>query len=227
MVSELDSLSEELIVNRILAARPHDAVVGEEGAAKVGTSGVKWIVDPLDGTTNYLYGFGPWAVSIAAEVHGVPTSACVLDGTTGEVWTATAGHGAWRDGEEVQVPSHGPPLEQALVGTGFGYTVKRRTVQVATLSQLLPKVRDIRRTGSAALDLCFLAAGRLDAYYERGIQWWDGAAGMLIAQEAGAVIGTLGGGRPGTDETTWGARPDLAEAFVAMLREAGADRGGS
>ena len=157
---------------------------------------MRWIVDPLDGTVNYLYGLHDWAVSIAAEVDGTVVAGVVEVPRHGETFTALAGQGAWlhRGGARVALHcSSGVPLGQALVGTGFGYDAERRRVQGEVIAALLPHVRDIRRGGSASVDLCSVAAGRLDAFYERGLNYWDFAAGGLIAREAGAMVGGLAG----------------------------------
>jgi myo-inositol-1(or 4)-monophosphatase len=156
---------------------------------------VRWVVDPLDGTVNYLYGLPDWSVSIAAEVDGTVVAGVVTVPSQGEVFLATLGGGAWLDaggGEPVRLHCNtGVPLEQALVSTGFGYEVPRRVVQGEVVGAVLPRVRDIRRGGSCAVDLCSLAAGRVDAYYERGVNYWDWAAGGLVATEAGALLGGL------------------------------------
>jgi myo-inositol-1(or 4)-monophosphatase len=183
VVSEAD-LAAERAIRAVLAARvPDDAIVGEEGDDVVGTSGRRWIVDPLDGTVNYLYGIPQWCVSIACE----GLAAVVLDPVRGECFTATADGPARLDG----VPLHGSgrdELAQALVATGFGYDADRRKLQAATVSRVLPQVRDVRRMGSAALDLAWLAAGRYDAYFEHGVNPWDIAAGELLCARAGLHV---------------------------------------
>jgi myo-inositol-1(or 4)-monophosphatase len=187
IVTQMDLAAESLIADIIRSARPDDGILGEEGADRVGSSGVRWVVDPLDGTVNYLYGLPGWAVSVAAEVAGAVVAAAVSVPTWGETFTATAGGGAWSDGRRLRVSAVGE-LETALVATGFGYDAAERAAQAAAVARLLPRVRDIRRYGAAAADLCLLAAGRVDAYFERGLQPWDHAAGALIAAEAGAVV---------------------------------------
>jgi myo-inositol-1(or 4)-monophosphatase len=192
MVTEVDRASEALIVERILAARPDDGILGEEGSERDGSSGVRWVIDPLDGTTNYLYGFPAYAVSIAVEVDGEPVVGVVYDAARDEAYWAARGSGAFCDGVRLQT-SRTTSLASALTGTGFGYTASRRERQVALLAPILTQVRDIRRAGSAALDLCSVARGRLDAYFEWGLQAWDMAAGRVIIEEAGGrteVIGT-------------------------------------
>ncbi|HEX9529739.1 MAG TPA: inositol monophosphatase family protein, partial [Acidimicrobiales bacterium] len=193
MVTEVDRASESLIVSRIRSARPGDAIEGEEGTADGGISGVTWLVDPLDGTTNYLYDYPAYSVSVAVLSGGVAAVGVVFDPVRGELFRAVAGRGATRSGVPLHLSS-GPALDSALVGTGFSYEAARRAHQAFALTAVLPRVRDIRRGGSAALDLCWVAAGRLDAFYERGLQPWDRAAGALVAAEAGAWVGA--GRRP-------------------------------
>lgn len=184
MVTEVDRASEVLIVARILAARPDDGILGEEGAARPGSSGVRWVIDPLDGTTNYLYGFPAYAVSIAAEADGQTVAGVVYDVPHGDLYTAARGRGAECNGQRIEV-SDTTTLASALTGTGFGYDPQRRVRQARLLQSVIGSVRDIRRAGSAALDLCSVARGRLDAYFEWGLQPWDMAAGRPIVEEAG------------------------------------------
>jgi myo-inositol-1(or 4)-monophosphatase len=220
MVTEMDRASEALVMDGLLRARPEDGVLGEEGTARPGTSGVRWVVDPLDGTTNYLYGLPAWAVSVAAEVDGRVVAAAVADPSHGEVYGATLGGGATCNGRRLDVGA-GPALATALVGTGFSYEADRRARQAAVLTQVLPRVRDVRRAGAAALDLCWVAAGRLDAFYERGLQRWDLAAGDLVATEAGAVTGDLDDGPP-SGAFTLAAAPSVFGPLRDLLRAAGA-----
>ncbi len=184
MVTDADRASEALIVQRILAARPQDGILGEEGAERDGSSGVRWVIDPLDGTTNYLYGLPAYAVSIAAEHDGVVVAGAVYDVPHDDLYAAARGGGATCNTNPIAVSSANR-LSVALVGTGFGYNPARRTKQAALLQSVIADVRDIRRAGSAALDLCSVARGRLDAYFEWGLQQWDMAAGRLIVEEAG------------------------------------------
>jgi fructose-1,6-bisphosphatase/inositol monophosphatase family enzyme len=229
VVTEMDRRSEALITERIRAVRPGDTVLGEEGGQTLGGQGdphalggpglVRWVVDPLDGTVNYLYGLPDWAVSIAAEVDGTVLAGVVEVPRYGETFTAAAGQGAWlhRDGSAISLRcTSGVTLSQALVGTGFGYDPGRRRVQGEVVAALLPHVRDIRRGGSAAVDLCSVAAGRMDAYFERGLNYWDYAAGGLIAREAGAVIGGLSGKAESTSMTVAASR-DLYRQLDAFL----------
>ena len=198
MVTEMDRAAEALIAEGIRAARPDDGIVGEEGTADAGTSGVRWVVDPIDGTTNYLYGLAGFGVSIAAEVDGDAVVGVVADPMRGDVYTATKGGGASLNGVRIRVSAL-TDMSTALIGTGFSYDPDRRRRQAAVLLQVLPEVRDIRRFGAASLDLCYVAAGRFDGYYEKGLSRWDYAAGALIAAEAGARLGDLDGGAPSTD----------------------------
>ncbi|HUR48883.1 MAG TPA: inositol monophosphatase family protein [Acidimicrobiales bacterium] len=187
LVSDADRAAEKLIVGLIAESFPDDGIVGEEGASTEGTSGRRWIVDPLDGTTNFVYGFDAFCVSVGVEDESGPFVGCVHDPSRGETFSAVRGGGADLDGERIQ-PTTASDLAQALVGTGFSYRSDQREWQAAVVSHLLPRVRDIRRVGSAALDLCWVATGRLDAHVERGLAPWDHAAGALIAAEAGASI---------------------------------------
>lgn len=220
MVSEMDRAAEALIVEHLLGARPGDGFVGEEGTNRPSTSGVSWVVDPLDGTTNYLYGLTGFGVSIAAEHDGVVVAGVVLDVVRNELFAATRGGGATRDDVPISV-SAASDLSSALVATGFAYASERRARQAAVLVDVLPRVRDIRRFGAAAVDLCSVACGRVDAYYEAGLAPWDLAAGGLVAAEAGAVLTDLTGG-PVRAGAVVAAAPGIASAFLELLIEAGA-----
>jgi myo-inositol-1(or 4)-monophosphatase len=245
VVTEMDRRSEALITKRIREARPGDTVLGEEGGQTAGTAvpdgtgaadpgapaRVRWVVDPLDGTVNYLYGLPDWAVSIAAEVDGTVVAGVVEVPRFGETFTAVAGQGAWlhRGGTAIALRcTLAAALGQALVGTGFGYDSGRRQVQGEIIAKLLPHVRDIRRGGSAAVDLCSVAAGRMDAFFERGLNYWDYAAGGLIAREAGAMVGGLGG-QPESTSMAVAAGPELyrqLDTFLSRLNpERDAQRG--
>ncbi len=195
MVTETDRASEALIVDRIRRARADDAIVGEEGANQPGSSTVRWVIDPIDGTTNYLYGLPGFSVSIAAEVDGDAAVGVVHDPLHRDVFTAVQGRGAHRNGRPIHA-TRKDELATALLATGFAYAPERRRAQAAVLQHVLPRVRDIRRFGSAAVDLCSVACGRVDGYYEVGLAPWDHAAGGLIAREAGAVVTDLDGGPP-------------------------------
>lgn len=223
MVTEMDRASEVLITEGLLGARPQDGILGEEGADEPGTSGVRWIVDPLDGTTNYLYGLTGFNVSIGAEMHGRVAVGVVYDVVRDELFSATRGGGATRNEQPIH-PSTTTELGLALVGTGFSYDAERRRRQAEALVTVLPLVRDVRRQGAAALDLCSVACGRLDAYYEEGLAPWDLAAGGLIAAEAGAVVTDFGGGvaQPGAVIAT---APGVADAMRSLLSRTNATPG--
>jgi myo-inositol-1(or 4)-monophosphatase len=221
VVTELDRAAERLIRDRIREARPDDAVLGEEGGATSGGD-VRWIVDPIDGTVNFLYGLPEWSVSIAVEAAGQVVAGVVNVVPRGEVYTATLGGGAWLAGERLHCNT-GVTLPQALIATGFGYAAGRRKVQAEVLTRVLPRVRDIRRCGSASADLCSVASGRVDGYYERGPQYWDYAAGGLVAAESGARIGGLHG-RPYNPDMTVCAAPGLFEQLHDLLADADPER---
>ncbi len=228
VVTEMDEAAEQLIRRRILAARPGDAILGEEGGQTGAGASVRWIVDPLDGTVNYLYGLPQWSVSIAAEVAGRVVAGVVNAPMQRSVFTATLGGGAWQQSDWLASPQRlacndGVPLADALVATGFGYAASRRAVQGEVVAALLPQVRDIRRAGSAAVDLCSLASGQVDAYYERGLHDWDLAAGGLIAREAGARVGGLRGEPAGTTMAL-AAAPGLFAELHDLLVSLAADR---
>ncbi|MCZ4500826.1 MAG: suhB 2 [Marmoricola sp.] len=193
IVTLADRASETLIRERVLAARPEDGLLGEEGSDHAGTSGVRWVVDPIDGTVNYAHGLPNYAVSIGVEVDGEVVAGVVLNPAQGVEYTAVLGGGAYRNGEQVRVAAP-VPLERALVGTGFSYERSLRISQTRTLSALLPRIADIRRFGSCALDLCAIAEGSLDGYVEEGIGGaWDYTGGGLVAREAGARTEVLTG----------------------------------
>ncbi|QNE22428.1 inositol monophosphatase [Kribbella qitaiheensis] len=218
IVTAVDRESEDLIRARVLAARPDDSFLGEEGDDVLGTSGVRWVVDPIDGTVNYLYDIPTYAVSIAVEVDGQTVAGVVVDAPKGEVFTATLGGGAYSDGRPIHV-SDCTDLAKALVGTGFGYDPTRREVQAEVIQQLIAKVRDIRRIGVGAIDLCYVACGRLDAVYERGLNPWDYGAGALIAAEAGATVGGIDGA-PVSPEMSIAATPAVFKPLHDALAAA-------
>lgn len=213
-VSAADRASEKLITDGLTATRPGDGLLGEEGAAKTSTTGHTWVIDPLDGTVNYLYGRLDWCVSIAVEDEAGALAGAVHQPRTGMTWSAIRGYGAHRDGKPLG-PLRNVIPAAALVSTGFSYLADQRAEQAEYVRHLLPVVRDLRRGGSAALDLCSVADGTADAYYEHLIQPWDIAAGALIAREAGAT--TIGG--PGTSlpRGVLAAPPELATALVELL----------
>jgi myo-inositol-1(or 4)-monophosphatase len=220
MVTEMDRASERLLVDGIRRERPDDAILAEEGGGGAGSSPVRWVLDPLDGTTNYLYGHPGFAISIAAEVGGQTVAGVVHDVVHDEVFEATRGGGARRNGEPIAVSAE-VELGSALVATGFGYDPERRRAQAQVLASVIGRVRDVRRMGAAAVDLCSVACGRVDAYYERGLNHWDLAAGELIASEAGASLGAIEGG-PAKPGSVVAATPALFEPLRVLLLEAGA-----
>jgi len=198
VVTAADRAVERQVVDALAAERPGDGVLGEEYGTTASTGAVRWILDPIDGTVNYLYGLPQYAVSLAAEVDGVVVAGVVLNAATGDEWTATRGGGAWR-GDRRLTGSARTTLDQTLLATGFGYDPARRAHQGAVLAGLITRVRDIRRFGAAALDLCMAAEGSVDAYYEKGLNPWDHAAGGLVAVEAGLRVSGLDGAPAGND----------------------------
>ena len=218
LVTEVDRASEDLIRDRLLAARPDDAVLGEEAGTEAGTSGVRWIVDPIDGTVNFFYGLPQYAVSIAAEADGEMVAGVVLNVPTGVEYATTLGGGATRDGRTIGVRPT-VPLAHRLVITGFSYDVAVRTRQAQAISRLLPVVRDVRRLGSSALDVCYVADGFADGYVEEGVHLWDHAASALIAREAGAttLLTTGASGR----ETLVVAPAEGFDELLDAVRQAG------
>ncbi|OJY50300.1 MAG: inositol monophosphatase [Pseudonocardia sp. 73-21] len=227
VVTASDTAVETLVRDRIAHLRPGDAVVGEEHGGEVAATGVAWVVDPIDGTVNFLYGMPWYAVSLAAVRDGVSLAGAVVEPASGRVWSAALGHGATCDGRPLRASGVSDPA-LALLGTGFSYSPQRRTRQAAMVAGLLPRVRDIRRAGSASLDLCAVAAGWVDAYLEHGCNWWDWAAGALVASEAGAVVRVPGptGSVPPDDglgaDAVFAAAPGIAVELAALAREHGA-----
>jgi myo-inositol-1(or 4)-monophosphatase len=221
VVTAMDRAAEQMITTELGELRPDDGLIGEEGTRRIGTTGVDWLVDPLDGTVNYLYGLGGWAVSVAALVDGASVAGAVHVPSLGETYTASRGDGATCNGRPLRL-GPGPSLDQALVATGFGYAAARRAHQATVLQSVLPAVRDIRRFGACAVDLCLVAAGRVDAYFERGVQPWDHAAGGLIATEAGARFAGLHGRAP-SERFALAAPPALFGPLHDLLVAAGAD----
>ena len=215
MVSDVDRSSEAAINDVLRQRRPDDGLLAEEGSARRGTTGVRWVVDPLDGTTNFLFGVPQYAVSGAAEVNGIPVVGVVWDPCRPEIWAATSGYGAFRNGIRCSVRDGSHNLATALVATGFAYQSRHRQWQGEVAMRVLPVVRDLRRLGSAALDLAWLGGGRFDAYYEWGLKPWDLQAGALIATEAGAKVETFPGG------TTVAATPTLFDPVCELLLDAG------
>jgi myo-inositol-1(or 4)-monophosphatase len=198
VVTAADRATERYVIEELHRRRPGDTVLGEESGESTGTGAVRWILDPIDGTVNYLYGLPQYAVSLAAEVAGEVVAGVVRNPATGDEWTAVRGGGAYRDGERL-TGSGVTELGQTLVATGFGYAADRRAHQARVAAGLLPLVRDIRRFGAASIDLCLAAEGRVDAYFEKGLNLWDHAAGGLVAAEAGLTVSGLAGAPPGPD----------------------------
>jgi myo-inositol-1(or 4)-monophosphatase len=219
-VTEVDRSTESLIVERLLADRPDDSVLGEESGHRDGGSEVRWVIDPIDGTVNFVYGIPAYGVSIAAEVSGELVAGAVVDVARDEVCSAAGGHGAEGPQGRLTTTAVADPA-RALIGTGFGYRPERRRAQADVLTRVLPSVRDIRRCGSAALDLCAVARGRLDGFYELGLEPWDRAAGTVIVREAGGVVRELPVEHDDATVTV-AAGPDLIDPLVDLLRDAGA-----
>lgn len=218
LVTEFDRAAEAHIVGALRRLFPDDAIVGEEGTDDAGTSGYAWFIDPIDGTTNFVYDQPAWACSIGVSHDDSMVVGAVYAPVLDELFLATAGGGATRNGHAISVSAE-DDLALALVGTGFTYDRARRADQAAVIASLIDKVRDIRRLGSAALDLCMVACGRLDVYYERYLNSWDAAAGELIAREAGALSSDFGGGAPRPAELVV-ATPAVHGRFLGLLREA-------
>lgn len=222
LVTELDTWAEAHITERLLAVRPDDAIVGEEGAAVAGTSGVTWCVDPIDGTVNFVHGIPGFCVSIAAQVDGHSIAAVVASPLHGEVFTATLGGGAFLDGAPIRC-ARPASLDRAVIATGFGYDPARRTRQAEAVARVIGAIADIRRFGAAAVDLCWVACGRVDGYWEVGLNPWDHAAGALIAREAGATVTGLTADREPSEHFTLAAPPEIWADLAALLAEADAD----
>ena len=226
MVTVADRAAESLITSRLARARPEDGIVGEEGASRGSRSGITWFIDPIDGTTNFVYGHPGYAISVAAAADGRPLAGAVVDPLHGETFSAARGGGALCNDEPLSA-STTSELQSALVATGFGYDTADRIHQGAVFAGLIGRVRDIRRMGSGALDLCSVACGRVDAYYEYRLKPWDHAAGSLIASEAGAVTRSpllAPPGSPGADVAgcVLAAAPGVAAALSELLAELGA-----
>ncbi len=222
LVTEVDRWSEAQIVSRILDARPDDSILGEEGTGVTGTSGVRWVVDPIDGTTDFVYGHRGFSVSIGVEVGGEPAAGVIVDPLLGDEFCAAVGHGATRNGRPVRV-SDVDELPRTLLATGFSYDPERRRRQARVLVEVLPRVRDIRRMGGAALDLASVSCGRVDAYFEKGLNPWDFAAGAVLVAEAGGRITDLEG-RTTTGGMTVASPVAIHGPLLDLLRSAGADR---
>jgi myo-inositol-1(or 4)-monophosphatase len=226
-VTVMDRDTEEFLRTAIIKARPKDAILGEEGTHRPGTSGLTWILDPIDGTVNYVYGIPHYAVSVAVvegpanPLEWTQIAGAVHSVVNGVTWSAGRGLGSMRDGARIS-PREGKPLSLSLTGTGFGYDAERRIAQVKVLADVIGEVRDIRRLGSAAIDLCHVADGTLDLMFERGLNPWDFAAGSLIAAEAGATVAGLRGTRA-TSEMLVAGFGEATEQLIAILERANAD----
>ena len=217
LVSEADVGTERLIRARLADARPDDAILGEEGDDRPGTSGLRWVVDPLDGTVNFLFGIPQWCVSIACEDGDGTVVGVVYDAMREETWSATRDGPATLDGAELR-GSRQAELAPSLVATGFGYDAAVREAQARVLARLLPQVRDVRRLGAAALDLAWTAAGRYDAYFERGVKHWDVAAGLLLCTRAGMAVRELEPAPP-ADSGILVAPPRLVDELLAIVTD--------
>lgn len=220
LVTEMDRWAERRIEAVLLDARPDDGIRGEEGASRDGSSGVTWCVDPIDGTVNFVHGLPGFCVSIAAQVEGRSVAGVVVSPLHGDCFTATLGGGARRNGDEIRC-TEPPSVARSVVGTGFGYDPDRRRRQAEVVARVIDRVADIRRFGAAALDLCWVACGRLDGYWEVGLNPWDHAAGELIATEAGARVAGFGGG-PASEASILAAPPATWDELDALLVGAGA-----
>jgi myo-inositol-1(or 4)-monophosphatase len=210
LVSEADTASETAIREMLASERPDDGLLAEEGSAQDSASGRRWVIDPLDGTVNYLYGLPAWCVSVALEDEQGGAVAVVHDPLRDETFSAERGAGALLNGRRIEVSGEERP-ERALIATGFSYSSEVRAAQAEVVRRVLPRFRDIRRAGAAALDLCYLAAGRLDGYYERGLKPWDWAAARLIVTEAGGAVAELEGEPHGLAAASPGLLPKLLE----------------
>ncbi len=235
VVTVMDQRAQDLLRSRLQVARPQDGFLGEEEGGTAASSAISWVVDPIDGTVNYLYGIPAYAVSVAAVVGDpttpgawAPVAGAVVNPVTGELFHAREGAGAWlstRGGDRRRLRIAAPPeLGHALAGTGFGYDTRRRLWQATMLREVLPELRDIRRIGSAALDLCAVAAGTLDCYFERGLNPWDLAAAWLVLTEAGGVVTGLAGGPPDASMVV-AAAPGLHPTLLALVDRAAAAAG--
>jgi myo-inositol-1(or 4)-monophosphatase len=219
LVSDADRDAEVLLRERLLGARPQDAILGEEGADATGTSGLRWVVDPLDGTVNYLFGLPAWCVSVACEDDEGGLVGAIFDPIHDELYQAARGRGAMLNGRPISVSGR-ETLDRAMIATGFSYSPERRARQAAVVARVLPEVRDIRRFGSAALDLAAVACGRIDGFYEVGIQHWDRAAGLLLVTEAGGITSSLPP-LDGSDDGVVAAGPALHDALRELVLRAG------
>jgi len=215
VVTQMDRASEALITSMLGELRPEDGLLGEEGAYVVSKSGVTWVVDPIDGTVNYLYGLPGWNVSVAAKDKNGVVAGVVYAPSINGFWSAIKGGGAFYNGEKIKC-NEPVELSKALLATGFAYDLNLRISQGDTMAKLLPRIRDLRRNGAAAVDLCYVAMGALDGYFEASLKEWDHAAGGLIATEAGAVVSGPAGGAP-SSELVVAAGPSLHAQLLPLI----------
>lgn len=215
MVTQYDKASEEMITREFARLRPHDAIIGEEGANSEGTSGITWHIDPIDGTSNFFFDIPMWAVSIGAvDEHG-PLVGAVYAPALGEMFTGIRGEGAWLNGTPIGVRQNND-LSDALVCTGFSYRVHERGAHAARVAQMVTHIRDIRRFGAAAIDLCFVACGRYDAYFEEHLHSWDLIAGQVIATEAGALVTNYAGSSV-TPAQVLVSQPGIQQQLISLI----------
>ena len=214
--TQMDHESEKLIVGEILKARPNDGLLGEEGANKESKSGITWVIDPIDGTVNYLYDLPGWCISIAAKDENGGLIGVVYSPSTNSLWKAKRGGGAFLNNSPIRC-NEPVQLNRALVGSGFAYDIERRKVQAEFMARFLPEIRDLRRLGACAVDICHVASGSLDAFFEAGVNEWDYAAAGLIAAEAGAKVTIKSGIWNGQKHQVLAAGPSLHAAIEALL----------
>ena len=217
MVTQYDKASEELITSGLAARRPHDGIIGEEGASVSGSSGITWHIDPIDGTSNFYFDIPMWAVSIGAVDENGPLVGVVYAPALGEMFTAIRGEGAFLNGSPIHVREN-VELSDALVCTGFSYRVHERTQHAQRVAQMVTHIRDIRRFGAAAIDLCFVACGRYDAYFEEHLHSWDLVAGQVIATEAGAIV-TNYAGESVTPAQVLAAQPGIQQQLIQLIAQ--------
>lgn len=221
MVTEFDRASEQMICDGLAAARPDDAIVGEEGASRPGTSGLTWHIDPIDGTSNFYFDLPMWAVSVGVADTEGPLAGAVFAPALGEMWTGARGEGATMNGSPISVRENGL-LTDAMVCTGYSYRVAERPAHARRVARMVTEVRDVRRFGAAAIDICLVATGRLDAYFEEHLHSWDLVAAQVIATEAGAIV-TDYSGAPVRPAQVLVASRAIHGSVVDLLGRAGQD----
>lgn len=217
MVTQYDKASEELITRDLTAQRPNDGIIGEEGANTPSSSGITWHIDPIDGTSNFYFDIPMWAVSIGAVDESGPLVGVVYAPALGEMFTAVRGQGAFLNGQQIHV-RHNINLNDALVCTGFSYRVEERVHHAQRVANMITHIRDLRRFGAAAIDLCFVACGRYDAYFEENLHSWDLVAGQVIATEAGAVVSNFDGG-PVSPERVLCSQPGVQQQLIQLIAQ--------